>query len=56
MANKDAAFGFKPARHLSGGEIRTQEYVIAANYSESHFNDTPVQEVTTGGINIAVKN
>ena len=35
MANKDAAFGFKPVRHLSGGEIRTNEYKIAANYPAS---------------------
>jgi len=54
MANKDAAFGFKPARHLSGGEIRTQEYAIAANYATSVFTGTPVIGVTAGGINIAV--
>ena len=30
MANKDAAFGFRPTRHLSGGDIRTEEFAIAA--------------------------
>jgi len=54
MANKDAAFGFKPVRSLSGGEIRTQEYAIAANYATSLFTGTPVLGVTAGGINIAV--
>ena len=32
MANQDAAFGFRPARSLSGGQIRTEEANIAANY------------------------
>ena len=54
MANKDAAFGFKPVRSLSGGEIRTQEYAIAANYATSLFTGTPVLGVTAGGIIIAV--
>ena len=26
MANKDAAFGFRPTRSLVGGQIRTEEY------------------------------
>jgi len=32
MANQDAAFGFRPTRSLVGGQIRTEEYTIAANY------------------------
>ena len=28
MANKDAAFGFRPTRHLTGGEVRTNEYAM----------------------------
>ena len=53
MANKDAAFGFKPVRHLSGGEIRTNEYKIAANYGTSIFQGQAVLAVTAGGIEAA---
>ena len=53
MANKDAAFGFRPVRHLTGGLIRTNEYKIAANYATSIFQGTPVLAVTAGGIEIA---
>jgi len=37
MANKDAAFGFRPVRSLVGGEIRTEEYAIAANYGSANI-------------------
>jgi hypothetical protein len=37
MANQDAAFGFRPTRSLVGGQIRTEEYVIAANYGYSNL-------------------
>jgi len=50
MANKDAAFGFKPVRHLSGGEMRTEEYAIAANYGTSIFSGQVVEAVAGGGI------
>jgi hypothetical protein len=53
MANKDAAFGFRPVRHLTGGLIRTNEYKIAANYGTSIFQGTPVLAVTAGGIEAA---
>ena len=53
MANQDAAFGFRPVRHLSGGEIRTNEYKIAANYGTSIFMGSPVLAVTAGGIEVA---
>ena len=53
MANKDAAFGFRPVRHLTGGLIRTNEYKIAANYGTSIFQGTPVLAVTAGGIEVA---
>ena len=42
MANVDAAFGFRPTRSLVGGQIRTEEYKIAANYDtrcHKHFPD-----------------
>ena len=46
MANKDAAFGFKPTRHLTGGKIRAEEYTIAVNHN-FHFN---MVEAVAGGI------
>ena len=50
MANKDAAFGFRPTRHLTGGEIRTEEYAIAANHVTSIFTGQVVEAVAAGGI------
>ena len=50
MANKDAAFGFRPVRHLTGGLIRTNEYAIAANLGHSIFQGQCVKAVTAGGI------
>ena len=50
MANQDAAFGFKPTRHLTGGRIRTEEYAIAANHGTSIFNGQVVEAVAGGGI------
>jgi len=50
MANKDAAFGFRPVRHLTGGLIRTNEYTIAANYGTSIFHGQCVKAVAAGGI------
>ena len=53
MANQDAAFGFRPTRHLSGGQIRTEEYVIAANYNTAIYTGQVVEAVTAGGIEAA---
>ena len=50
MANQDAPFGFKPTRHLTGGQIRTEEYAIAANHGPSIFNGQVVEAVAAGGI------
>ena len=50
MANKDAAFGFRPVRSLIGGELRTEEYAIAANHGTSIFNGQVVEAVAAGGI------
>ena len=54
MANKDAAFGFRPTRHLTGGEVRTNEYAIAANFGTSIYTNQPVVGVTAGGIQHAI--
>ena len=53
MANKDAAFGFRPVRSLIGGELRTEEYAIAANYGSNIFTGQVVEAVTAGGIEAA---
>ena len=45
MANKDAAFGFKPTRHLTGGLIRTEEYAIAANYGSDIFSGQAIPDL-----------
>ena len=37
MANKDAAFGAKPIRHLTGGVIRATEYKIVKEYGANVF-------------------
>ena len=37
MANQDAAFGFRPVRHLSGGEIRNNTYRITTNYDTALY-------------------
>ena len=53
MANKDAAFGFRPTRHLSGGDIRTEEYAIAANYGTAIYTGQVVEAVAGGGVEAA---
>ena len=50
MANKDAPFGFRPVRHLTGGDIQTNEYKIAANLGHNIFQGQCVKAVTGGGI------
>jgi len=49
MANKDAAFGFRPARSMSGGEIRTEEYSIASTYTTAAIYTGQVVELVAGG-------
>ena len=53
MANVDAAFGFRPTRSLVGGQIRTEEYAIAANYNTALYTGQVVEAVTAGGIEVA---
>ena len=53
MANQDAAFGFRPTRHLSGGLIRAEEMNIAANYNTAIYNGQVVEAVAAGGIEAA---
>ena len=53
MANQDAAFGFRPARQQSGGQIRTEEANIANNYNTAIYTGQVVTAVTAGGITAA---
>ena len=53
MANKDAAFGFKPTRHLTGGQIRAEEFAIANDYSGSIYTGQVVEAVAACGIEAA---
>ena len=53
MANQDAAFGFRPTRSLVGGQIRTEEYAIAANYNTALYTGQVVEAVAAGGIEAA---
>ena len=48
MANQDAAFGFRPTRHLSGRDIRTEEFAIAANYGTAIYTGQVVEAVAGG--------
>ena len=50
MANQDAAFGFRPTRHLTGGDITSEEYTIAANYGTAIYSGQVVEAVAGGGI------
>jgi hypothetical protein len=53
MANQDAAFGFKPARNLTGGNLRTEEAAIANNYGTAIYTGQVVEAVAGGGIEAA---
>jgi hypothetical protein len=53
MANQDAAFGFRPVRSLTGGQIRTEEANIANNYDTAIYTGQVVEAVTAGGVEAA---
>ena len=53
MANKDAAFGAKPLRHLTGGTIRANEWKIIKEYAANIFTGDFVTLVAAGYINVA---
>jgi len=53
MANQDAAFGFRPVRYLTGGQIRTEEANIANNYDTAIYTGQVVEAVTAGGVEAA---
>lgn len=42
MANVDAPFGFRPVRHLFGGEVRASEWYIAGGLAANIFRGSVV--------------
>ena len=52
MANQDAAFGFRPTRHLTGGQVRTEEYLIASGLTKVIYTGSPVMAVAGGQITL----
>lgn len=48
MANKDDAKGFYPIRHLTGGEMRVQEYILTTNAVT--FQGEVLKIVSTGTV------
>ena len=56
MANQDAAFGFRPVRHLSGGEIRNNTYRITTNYDTDLYQGQMVSHKTAGTIETVAAN
>ena len=53
MANKDAAFGGRPIRHLTGGVIRANEYKMVYEYGANVFTGDFVKLAATGYIQVA---
>ena len=52
MANVNAPSGFRPYRHMAGGDVRLNEYSIASGYNTTIY-DGDVVEMTGTGKNIA---
>lgn len=52
MANNDAPFGFRPVRHLTGGEIRPSVFskAVADGDTNALYTGQPVKWGTTGNI------
>ncbi len=54
MANTNAPYGLKPVRHMSGGNIQSEEYPIATGYATAIYTGDPVLQHSDGSIIIAV--
>jgi hypothetical protein len=50
MSNVNAAFGLRPVRHMSGGEIQMNDYQIASGYATAIYKGDVVQQTTDGTI------
>ena len=53
MANADTPRGFWPVRHLTGGTIRANQYLIASGATGNIFSGDAVKLVAGGGIEVA---
>lgn len=53
MANENKPFGLKAVRHNSGGEIRTNDYPIAASYTTAIYRGDLVEMAADGSITYA---
>jgi hypothetical protein len=54
MANSDKPNGFKPIRHLTGGEIRTVDMILTA--SATVYPGDVLKVVTAGSVEVAATN
>jgi hypothetical protein len=48
MANVNSPSGLRPVRHMTGGDIRVNEYSIASAYNTNLFHGDPIQMTGTG--------
>lgn len=53
MSNVNNPFGLRAVRHISGGEIRDNQYSIASGYSTAIYKGDVVQQTTDGTLIIA---
>lgn len=53
MATTASPYGLKAVRHLSGGNITQNEYLIASSYTTAIFNGDVVKAATDGTIVLA---
>lgn len=52
MPNQNAAFGLKPVRHSTGGEICSNDYPIAASYTTAIYKGDLVEMAADGSITV----
>ena len=53
MANSNQPYGLRAVRHLTGGNVCTNEYAIASAYAANIFAGDPVKLAADGTIQIA---
>lgn len=53
MANTNAPYGFRPVRHLTGGQLTTNDYPIDPTYTTKIFRGDVVEGVAGGTIELA---
>ena len=53
MSSVSSPYGLRPVRHLTGGNIQSNEYPIAVTYTTAIFNGDVVKAATDGSIVLA---